>query len=430
MENEQEGKRPSAIKTLLAGSILSIAGTALCGVFNYLLRRTLALELPPSAYGFVYSVISLAMMGFVLTDLGMAQTITIETAKAKAAGDLSDIRKLFSNLYFVKLIISIVFFAAGAIAFPWLMPASKGGVCIGVFILLWSLSAFNNLENISKSALIGLKEYKALNICEVSKVFATLLCIWLAVGAWGLYAPSIFMPLFIGLNAVVLLWLLARHGLGLQLPSTPAPGWFGRLVGLLGWMAASSALLAIPGYTDTLALTFFHGLESVALYNIAIPVMQLVQGFLMIFPLVFLPIASELWKAGDIAQLKRIYSLSLLLGAIAFFGGIAFFAIFGRSVITLLFSSRFVDAAPAAVILIGGIVLFALGNFFIQFLNSGGRQREAFYVSAAGVAVNIAGHLTLTAHFGINGAAITTATTYLVVCVLASTVVWRSLRKG
>lgn len=429
MVNAREEKTHSALKTLLAGSLLSIAGTLMAGIFNYLIRRILALELSPSDYGFVYSAVSLAMLGFVMTDIGMAQAITIETAKANASGELSGARKLFSDLLFSKLGVSLTVFAVVGLAVCEMSPERLGRHCSAAFLLIWSLSMFYNLENISKGALLGLKDYKAVNALETVKAGLTLLAIWLSVASWGLYAPALAMPLLVGLNTVAMLWLLARRGMRLLRPTLPSSGWIGRFAGLLGWLAASSALLAMPGYTDSLALAFFKGLESAALYNIAIPLVQLVQGFLLIFPIVFLPISAELWKAGDIRQLRRIYAIALISGVAGAAGCVLAFGLFGRFAVRLLFNARFEAAAPAATILAGGCALFALGSFLLQFLNGGGRQREAFYAAAAGIAVNIAGHLTLTPRFGVEGAAFTTALSYLTICALASVFTWQALKE-
>jgi O-antigen/teichoic acid export membrane protein len=64
------------------------------------------------------------------------------------------------------------------------------------------------------------------------------------------------------------------------------------------WVAVSTAGISSIYYLDTLCLTLLRSLDEVAIYNIALPLMQIAQC-LMVFPVVFTPIAAEMWAKGD-----------------------------------------------------------------------------------------------------------------------------------
>jgi len=408
------------MKAFISGSAASLAGVVLIGIMSYLLRRTLALSLSPESYGFLYGAISLATLAFLVTELGMGQAISIETAKAAAEGELGRARRLFSSLWHAKALLSLAAFAALLAASPWLLKGgAPEGYGIGVTALILFLCVLYNLEALERGALLGLKGYATSAALEFAKALATLLVAIALVGRLGLYAPALGLGFGVLLNCVAMLLILKRRGLGLQGFRRPEAGWADRSAKLLGWIALSSACLAVPGQLDSIALMLFKGSESVGAYNIAIPIMQIAQGVFMIFPAVFLPMSAELWSKGETGHLKRICRWALALGILGALGAFGSLWLLGRFLIGLLFAARFESAAPAAAILTSGAVLFALASFLVQTLNSGGRQREAFLVCLGALAADIACHLTLTPLLGVEGAALSTLVAYAALCLFA-----------
>ena len=72
----------SYVKTFLRGSAVSLLGAGVLGLVNYLIRRTLCINMTLEDYGIFYSAFSLFIMGFGITDFGLTQSGTVMIADA------------------------------------------------------------------------------------------------------------------------------------------------------------------------------------------------------------------------------------------------------------------------------------------------------------------------------------------------------------
>ena len=84
-------------KTFLRGSAVSLLGTGIFGIVNYLIRRTLCLDLSLADYGSFYGTFALLSMIFGFTDLGLTQTGTLLIAAS--ADDPEKRDRVFSHLF-------------------------------------------------------------------------------------------------------------------------------------------------------------------------------------------------------------------------------------------------------------------------------------------------------------------------------------------
>ena len=94
-----------------------------------------------------------------------------------------------------------------------------------------------------------------------------------------------------------------------------------------------------------------------------------------------------------------------------------------------LFNEKGIEAAPAVTILWCGMVFFSIASFNITALNSGGRQKNAAYIVLVCVFVNFVLNVILIPYFDYIGAALATATTYLIMA-FASIIYTIFLKKG
>jgi O-antigen/teichoic acid export membrane protein len=164
---------------------------------------------------------------------------------------------------------------------------------------------------------------------------------------------------------------------------------------------------------DTICLTWLKGLESVAMYQVALPIMQIAQGF-FVFPVIFTPYVAEMWQKKDYAGIKRSCYLGDLMMLLTLPVFILVGIYFAPYLIKILFDEKGIEAAPAVTILWCGMVFFSIASFNITALNSGGRQKHAAYIVLVCVFVNFALNVMLIPYFDYIGAALATATTYLI----------------
>lgn len=78
------------LKSFLRGSVVSMIGVVSMGIMNYLIRRTLALNLSEIDYGFFYSAFALVMIVMVFLDLGLTQSTVILMSKSFAENNLEN----------------------------------------------------------------------------------------------------------------------------------------------------------------------------------------------------------------------------------------------------------------------------------------------------------------------------------------------------
>jgi O-antigen/teichoic acid export membrane protein len=156
--------------------------------------------------------------------------------------------------------------------------------------------------------------------------------------------------------------------------------------------------------------------------------MQIAQSF-FVFPAIFTPFVAEMWQKKDYSGIKRSCYLAdfiMLLTLPVFILAGLYFA---PDIIRILFNEKGIEAAPAVTILWCGMVFFSIASFNITALNSGGRQKNAAYIVLVCVFVNFVLNVILIPYFDYIGAALATATTYLIMA-FASIIYTIFLKKG
>ena len=191
------------------------------------------------------------------------------------------------------------------------------------------------------------------------------------------------------------------------------------LVGLLN---------SLMTWTDTLILGYYKGSYVVGLYNAATPLARLIPIFLSSAAAIYPPIATALYAQEKITEMGRVYQiltkwiflLTLPIFTVTF--------LFPEAVISLLFGTKYVSAAPALQIL-------SLGFMFHTFLGLNGmtlvvigQPKLNIIGDTFAVISNIVLNLALIPGYGMVGAAIATAVSYFVANVFRS--YWLYRRTG
>ena len=178
-------------------------------------------------------------------------------------------------------------------------------------------------------------------------------------------------------------------------------------------------------YMDTVMLTAIKGVTSSALYNVALPIMQIVQAA-MVFPLIILPVAVQMSREKRYLQLKQISLWAIGVAAVAFPVTFLFFHLLSPWLIRILFSAQYLAAAPAVSILCSGLIFYTLGSFLMQIvLTMGGAGRMALITLFTSIC-NVILNWCLISLYDYIGAACATAGSYLIFS-LATIVVLRQL---
>jgi O-antigen/teichoic acid export membrane protein len=272
------------------------------------------------------------------------------------------------------------------------------------------------------------KAFITYNILQNLKAFITLAGVFFCVKVYGTESCIIWFVAASIITALLSFRIVRRYGITLLPFKTIRFDELKKTFSLSSWIAVSTAAVSVMYSMDTICLTWLKGLESVAMYQVALPIMQIAQSF-FVFPAIFTPFVAEMWQKKDYSGIKRSCYLAdfiMLLTLPVFILAGLYFA---PDIIRILFNEKGIEAAPAVTILWCGMVFFSIASFNITALNSGGRQKNAAYIVLVCVFVNFVLNVILIPYFDYIGAALATATTYLIMA-FASIIYTIFLKKG
>ncbi len=407
-------KRTSGAEFFNGVAISGIA-FALIGLVNYAIRRVLAVNLNVEDYGFFYSALTLSTTAVVLLDIGIGESQTILTARAKSAGNPGQARSVFYASVMHKVvcgavIVLLLYMIHDLLLHRFFRYADGAAPFLLLAISIPIAAIFRSMLN----ALRGVKDFVSLNATQ-ALVFLMVLTINISlIDDLGVLTPAAaWLAAHMIIVPVGWLYLRSRHR-DLVLPAGWSRSSLRDLWAFSGWITIAQAGTMIITSVDTLMLTQLANLREVALYNVALPIMQIFL-FLMILPMVFCPIACELWEDKKHNELNQIYQLTFDL--ILFFGFLMllFTLCYAESLISVMFNTEFTAAATALKILGLSVPLQVIAALNITILNAVGATKPAAKIVAAAVCVNIAGNAVLIRLYGIDGAALATLATYVLI---------------
>ena len=413
-----------ASKAFSRGVLVSIVGAVLVGVLNYLTRRVLLLRLDQSAYGFFYGAVTLVSLVATLPGAGFGQATAVLVSKYMA---LRDERRGWASFGFAFITRSLIAAAVAALLLvlgPWLLRTYYGPEGAFAFTCLAWFAVLSAMLGSVTSVMQGLRYFGWLNGVYACQYGLLLLVCLLWTGKYGLNAAAV--GLVVAHAAAVgmgLGWIRARHnmrGFGRFIRGdVAAEVWrVGR------WLFVLNAGLCIMSGLDTLMLTHFRGVQAVAVYHVALPVMQIFM-VIAVVPGVMTPIASDLWHRGrpeaigDLCRLTMRVMLILLwtlaIGLVPSAG----------TAVRILFGPGLEAAALPLLVLGTGVPVLVMGQFSMNVLSAIERPRDVGVMTVIAVIANVALNVFLIRSFGTVGAALATVCAYGILLAMG---LWRLRR--
>lgn len=174
-----------------------------------------------------------------------------------------------------------------------------------------------------------------------------------------------------------------------------------------------SSMQTINLYTDIVILGIFRSTEEVGIYRIVITGSHFVLFSFQVVNTVIAPSIAKLYSTGDMQRLQRtitvgnraILLLSLPIAII--------FIFFGQEILVSLFGSQFGLGATALAILSFGLLICTGMGSVGPILTMTGHEYETAKISAIAAGLNIILNIALIPNWGIEGAAIATATSMI-----------------
>lgn len=408
--------KAAILKVFLWGSFISLLGSVLIGVMNYLIRRCLVNQFSFEEYGFLYSVFSLLTVLLAVIDLGMTQAGTILIAQNRAARRPLRANSIYSFILLVKTSFGSIVYLVLALCSSFLMvhyykyPAGQG-----VFLVVALLLIFQSAETVCMSGMDSAKAFGIKNLLQSAKILLIFIGVLLFSARYGLTFAAGLFPACALISFIAAYFILARKfGMKTVPEMTFNARTFKHTWELSRWTAVGLVGLTLVSNMDQQLLTWLGNLEQVGIYNIALPIAQIMQS-LIILPVVFTPIVSELWQHGRKEEIAKLTELITAVLFILLWVTMITTLPLAKSIILLFWSKQVPEAEMALTILCAGTIFFAAAGFYIGALNSCGAARLGAAIIMGGAMLNIICNAVLIPLWNINGAAAATALSYLLI---------------
>lgn len=431
MTTTEQTKAPTLLRQIghyLGGQVAVMAA-------GFISMPILARAFTQAEYGLVNLVSATLLILAAFSKLGLSQA-TVRFAGRPEAGREREERTLQTSLLLASLASSLVFTVlaiAGGLVFLRLAdhhPSTaflRDNVLAVQFVILGSLLLVPRTITAILMSLMRSEQRSKWNT-----VFSIVLrYLSLVLGIGGFFAArwiightdlrGYFWGLILAETGVVGYFLAQwwrSHQLRLGLFDT-APLKMAFLYGMP--LVAYEVASILVGYVDKYIIQGYHGLEAVALYSAGFGVAELVPVMLT-WPIemAITPHFIRLWEQEGEARTAEFVALASARFAVVVFPVLAIFSDVSGTVLTVLVSTKYSEAAPVIPWVVAG---FGMWMGFLPMVASGFYVRKKTsaltMILLAALVLNLALNLVIVPRMGYYGAAITTFVTYLVVLVMA-----------
>ncbi len=394
--------------------------SVLASFSNYFLRILLARNMSPAEYGLFYAVLTFVLFFLFFRDLGFQEALVKHIAEYKTKEDYDAVKTALLSTFIMggigtALLILALYFSSGYLAVHYFKNVNAQPILI--ILLVYILFSF--FFRIIKGFLQGWQKITLFASFEFLKAILTILAAW-ALLSYGLLGPALAYAGVAVLLTILYMPSLLRAFNVFRYRSRNLMEMNKRLMAFALPSFATSVGSRIIGYIDTLLLTYFRTLSEVGVYNVVLP-SSLVLLFLgRSIGSIALPLSSDLWAQEEkqklIAGLTLIQRYSFLL----MIPVIVILLFFSEYMITLFFGTEYASGARAFQILLIGVLFFvaAMGNNAI--LSGIGRPKSVTKIIFAAAALNLLMNLLLIPSYGMEGAALATAASYILVLFLST----------
>jgi O-antigen/teichoic acid export membrane protein len=184
----------------------------------------------------------------------------------------------------------------------------------------------------------------------------------------------------------------------------------------------------ITGWTDTFMLGYFRTPSEVGIYNVAMPTAKLMGIVLSAFGIIFMPVVTELYARNRTEDLRNAYSsVTKWIFAIVL-PGFLLMSLFSAPIIKIMFGLEYVNGAMALSILAFSFFISALVGLAASLLTTYGRTKIVMGCSFVGAGSNALFNFLLIPIYGINGAAIATGSSVVLMSILYLFFIYRIAR--
>jgi|AntRauTorcE11898_2_1112593.scaffolds.fasta_scaffold00195_5 O-antigen/teichoic acid export membrane protein len=406
------GLRAQLVRGGFGSGAVKAAGTLLSLVVALVLARVLG----PAGYGIYSYVFALVGILSVPAQFGLPQLVVRETANAHAVADWSAVKGIWRWAGSLAVVLSLLLAFAGGAA-VWMLGERLGGVQVAT--LAWGLVLLPVivLARLRGAALRGLRHVVAGQLPDMvlRPGLLAILVLVLVLGfgevvtasrAMALHALAATSALLVG---AVLLLRVRPSELGSVQPRFSHRAW-GRALIPLGLTAG---MMVITRQSDIVLLGLFVEVEQVGIYRVAASASLLVAFGLEAVGAVVAPQIARLYARGELRQLQRLATACSRVSLAVALPAALVFVLYGEWLLGVVVGVEYAGGAAALAILAGGQLVNAGMGLVGLLLNMTGHETVVTRTLALAALGHIVANLLLIPVWGMNGAAVATAGTFI-----------------
>jgi len=395
----------------------------LSSLLGYILRLVLARSLVPDEYGLIYAVMAFFGIFTLFQYLGLGTASVKYIAEFRAKKRMGDVKRVIKTTFSIWLGVS---FLIGLFILPfagWFAEnyfheaASLRLIVIFAFVIM-----FSPLEAIFKTLFQGFQEslyFSLINIVKMGTVLGvTILLLYLGVGVESLF----WAYLFAYLPLIVLFSVLFFRRVFPGITKIKAPyKW--SITRKLFAFGLPVILTTVAGtaftYTDTIVITLFRSLDEVGLYNVGMPTARVLWLFSNALIVVLFPLVSELWTKKRKKALSEGLAMLYKYASILIIPTSMIMVVFPKIILKLLFGDVYGPASGVLRIISFGTIVFSLANINNSVLAGIGKPKTVSKIMLSAAIFNLVANLFFVPSMGIEGAALSTLLSFIIVLVFS-----------
>src|SRR3989344_1604106 len=403
--------------------------TFIAALFSYATRIIVARKLGLEQFGLFSAVLTFILFFLFFRDLGLQSALVNFLAKFKVENKYNEIKTAIVSVFCLQLLSSsiigilIVVFSGYLSVHYFKVPESK---IILLILVIYTMTSF--LFITTKGIFNGFQKDLFYSLMEPAKnLFILLLTVILfhynlgilaavipyalvCVVLFFVFQPFIQGKLYFFKHKVVHFKEMSRDLLLFGLP-----------------LMAADIGGKIIAYIDTIMLTHFSTLSEVGIYNVVLPTSLFFIHVSRAISAIVFPISSELSFKKDFKNLAKgisllhKYTLALMIPLI-----FILFA-FADHYLLIFFGEEYIVGTLAFRILLVGSMFFIIASVNNIIISSMGQPKTVTKIILISALLNVVLNLFTIPSFGINGAAIATSLAYLLILIISTNKLMRSV---
>ncbi|MBP2201437.1 O-antigen/teichoic acid export membrane protein [Methanococcus voltae] len=416
--------------------------TMLTGPISYGVRMIYANYLPKTEVGLFYAILDLLCILAIFRGLGSACSLSILIPKYAAERDYVSIKSATNFALMFHILIEFIMIPGLVLLSPYIVndylnstgqyTGNLALVSQAFIIVLIGYFLFEDLLGILNNLLRGFQNQKYLaTITPFKSVIILMTSIILLLFGLNDFRVPIIAYSLAPIIAVVLYGSIVFKKVYPDYFNTKSKISKEISKKMLNFgipITMNSATSVLLTYIDGVFLTIFTGLIAVAEYrNVAAPTITLLNIAVGSISIVLLPMVSELWTLGKVRELtlgitnifKYLMALTIPL--------IICLAYYVPEFITVFFNSSYLPVTDAVRVLMVSVIFSSLYIINSTVLSGVGKPHIATKFLYMGIFVNILLNFLLIPKFGSLGAATTTLISYIIIHILLSRYLKKSM---